>query len=74
MPDWALALALKFAVAYALAALYFFGLLRPLEWLRKKLPRSRWVEVLFRERGTDRPTEPTSAPHRPSKQKAIGRR
>ncbi len=74
MPDWAVVIAMKIVAAWFLAALYYFGLLRPLEWIRRRLPDARWVDVLFRERGTGGASKPARPPNDGLKQRAIGRR
>ena len=49
------ALLLKGLAAPAVAALYYFGVVKGLRWLYPRLPKSRIVDFLFRERANRRP-------------------
>lgn len=41
-------------LAVAFVAAYYFGIIVPIRWMRRRLPNHPVVEFLFRERGTDK--------------------
>jgi hypothetical protein len=47
---WLLALVLKPLIAIAIAAAYYVVVIHGLRWLYPRLPKSRFVDLLFRER------------------------
>lgn len=64
MKGWLLALGLKPLLALAIVAGYYFGILLPVRWLRRRLPNNRVVDFLFRERGRHRPGPAANADQR----------
>lgn len=55
MESWQWAVLLKPAAAMIGAVAYFFLVIKGLRWLYAKLPRSRFVDFLFKERANRRP-------------------
>lgn len=49
------ALLLKPLALPVMAVLYFFGVILALRWLYPRLPKSRFVDFLFKERANRRP-------------------
>lgn len=55
MEPWVWALALKLPVIAAGAVLYYFVVIKGLRWVYAKLPKSKFVDFLFKERANKRP-------------------
>ena len=55
MEPWVWALVFKLPVIAAGAVLYYFVVIKGLRWVYAKLPKSRVVDFLFRERADKRP-------------------
>lgn len=55
MGKWLLALGLKPLIALLILVAYYFFVVKGLRWVYPKLPKSRLVDFLFRERATRRP-------------------
>ena len=54
MSAWLPTLALKPMIAVGIVVSYYFGIILPLRWLRRRLPNNAVVQFLFRERGRQR--------------------
>ena len=55
MEPWLWALVLKVPAAMLVAGLYYVFVIKGLRWLYAKLPRSRIIDFLFKERANKRP-------------------
>lgn len=55
MDGWTKALLLKPLIGLALIAAYYFFIIKFLRWLYRVLPKHRFVDALFRERGKKAP-------------------
>lgn len=71
MPSWLLALLIKPIAAMGIVVFYYFGIIKPIQWLDRRLPPSRWKDALFRERGTQRTAHARVAPDRLLQQDTI---
>lgn len=68
MPTWMLALILKPLFAVLFVAFWFFVVVLGLRWIYPRLPKSKLVDALFRERGSRTPDYgPGSAWDRPDR-------
>lgn len=43
---------LKPVIGLAMIVAYYFGIIVPLRWAKRRLPPSKWKDALFRERGS----------------------
>lgn len=50
MSEWGWALLLKPLAGFAMIAAYYFFIIKGLRWLYPRLPKSKLVDALFRER------------------------
>lgn len=66
MEPWQIALLLKPALLMLGAVVYYFMVILGLRWLYPRLPKSRLVDALFRERANRRPDYGPGAQRRPS--------
>lgn len=55
MDGWSWSLLLKPVIGMGLLVAYYLVVVKGLRWLYPKLPRSRLVDALFRERGNKSP-------------------
>ncbi len=61
MQSWGWALLLKPLLFVLFVAAYYFGIIVPLRWVRRRYPNNRVIHFLFRERGRYDTTAPDGA-------------
>lgn len=50
MDTWLILVIAMLFAKFGIAIVYYFGIIWPIQWLEKKIPPSKWKEILFKQR------------------------
>jgi hypothetical protein len=71
MDGWVWALLLKMLIGIGIAGAYYVLVIKGLSWIYPRLPKSRFVDFLFVERGDRKPDYgPSESVHKRQRQRA----